>query len=1576
MKTRILALLLFVFALLSANAAVTLQMDLAFFGANPTTNRTVTLNPQTPFPGNTLYAYSDTNGIAYLSNCPSGLINGVIMAPPGRITFQVNILLADSGLINASNRLASGSSTTYPAGQVAWAIATSDQRYQLSGTTLSNTFYPLYSNPSNYLTLATNPKQTNGFTTIVFSNPAAFLPVSGTNGLIGFLQASNVAFYIYTNNPSNYVNQAQLTAATNGLTAGLTNGFASTNFVLSTVAIASNALSSASTTASNVLAAGIIGATNGIKSAAYSNSTAFILTNALPNLTNSFYPLFANPSNYISSFTNAVTASITNGFAGTNYVNASSAIVSNTLVSTGILISNGVMNNLTASNLQIQANIGATNTAEIARVTAQIDLTNSAIRSAMILTNTANLVITTNIFGVSTNYANTNAMRLIAASNAVVLITVSNNLANATNNFVVNTNGSATSLTLASNAYFGSPVAQTLQLNGTPYLGLTGAGNTGVNGTYGKQTSSIWTNFVNPNYTVILSGGIYYAQSNSVSLYAFASLPSTNGTIVSPGINPVPALTLGWTFNLNGGVFNGEFNSTNLNQKIIGYIAANAITNNSQQQITLFNTNNIYYGTLIGTNAVNSTNATYLGGLYYTNYVTFGSIGGGYLTNNNNIVISGEVAGSGTTNIVVNPTATFTNDVNSLAQAIATASTNGLITAGATNSLNSTNLYGTISNARLSSSVVTNGRPNVRLGGMNITDWTTYQTIQPSNSLSYIQFQNSALINLAVEGGDGVIDEGFFAATNGSIFLQTYNLVNSGLESFTLGTNGILSLSNAVYSGNALYLTNIPYAKIFSSTNGAFTSAVNAVDGSTNWAFRLTNTPAQSVVGSVTNAFISVNATNSQQSLIANVATNGATVSAGANVTVTPTINANGTTNYAIASIGGSVSYPFAATTATNGATVSAGDATIVVTPSANANGTTNYSLVANVAGGSATNAIALLNGFGTNTTLVTAKSITTSNLTLLTGLNANGLSVSNLAGVSPGFNSLWWGSFPISQRLGTFGENSSLGYWRSGDGLTNYQGSWMMSAFNTTALGDNGAFGFLNTFNGNVYIFHPNGLFQSPSISATYYSLNGKNLTNWSDAVVLSVTNTTAVSMLGLDALNRVTTNAVPGGGSIPSGLVTNNVAGVWTNLSGIIQTNPAAVNVFGGRTNFPTYFNVLSYGAVGDGVTDDTASISNAYAAANLKGGTVYFPAPLVSYKLTQTINITNNVRTLGDIAGVPWWWDTNIVKGSCIEFDTSNSVMFRVTSTLAQFENIAFLNTNTVYVSGCFVQQTNNITTMYYDHCFFEGGYNGIEHYGNSLSQVRGSIFSDQRHYGVYASNLFISDAGDWVIDGCLFQLSSGVNGVHVTRATAGIYLNSSGGVKISNTTMNSSYTNDIVFDCIPSPTTTSIILVTGCSLENYREDSILGLNNHSATWDYLTIAGNHFAGYNSTGYAVNLNNTGNYSYIGGNTVISSVAGCYRIANTTGVRFGDTANNLTSPLWVDGGGNTAVYDPITAFTTLSLTVTNNIKQIVNSGTNSFAAPITAPNLALAGITTNYPLTASTLTLYITNGIIYNIR
>ena len=62
---------------------------------------------------------------------------------------------------------------------------------------------------------------------------------------------------------------------------------------------------------------------------------------------------------------------------------------------------------------------------------------------------------------------------------------------------------------------------------------------------------------------------------------------------------------------------------------------------------------------------------------------------------------------------------------------------------------------------------------------------------------------------------------------------------------------------------------------------------------------------------------------------------------------------------------------------------------------------------------------------------------------------------------------------------------------------------------------------------------------------------------------------------------------------------------------------------------------FNVLDFGAVGDGITDDTAAIRNIIAVAALVGGTIYFPATGSYYKVTSAIILPGNANLIGEFS-----------------------------------------------------------------------------------------------------------------------------------------------------------------------------------------------------------------------------------------------------------------------------------------------------------------------------------------------------
>jgi hypothetical protein len=87
---------------------------------------------------------------------------------------------------------------------------------------------------------------------------------------------------------------------------------------------------------------------------------------------------------------------------------------------------------------------------------------------------------------------------------------------------------------------------------------------------------------------------------------------------------------------------------------------------------------------------------------------------------------------------------------------------------------------------------------------------------------------------------------------------------------------------------------------------------------------------------------------------------------------------------------------------------------------------------------------------------------------------------------------------------------------------------------------------------------------------------------------------------------------------------------------------------------TRFSDYLNVKDFGAVGDGVTDDTANVLQAVAAACSTGKNLYFPKG--NYKITQTIVITAPITIFGD--GGNNYWNPTPVTASSNEIQASST------------------------------------------------------------------------------------------------------------------------------------------------------------------------------------------------------------------------------------------------------------------------------------------------------------------------------
>lgn len=151
--------------------------------------------------------------------------------------------------------------------------------------------------------------------------------------------------------------------------------------------------------------------------------------------------------------------------------------------------------------------------------------------------------------------------------------------------------------------------------------------------------------------------------------------------------------------------------------------------------------------------------------------------------------------------------------------------------------------------------------------------------------------------------------------------------------------------------------------------------------------------------------------------------------------------------------------------------------------------------------------------------------------------------------------------------------------------------------------------------------------------------------------------------------------------------------LTGTATNANVVIY-DPAGVNAVSTtvQTKLRETVSVKDFGAVGDGVADDTTAIQNAINAVVTTSGVVYFPAGTYNYTPNATFNITisgDGLTLKGDIGR------------SFIKTDY-NGIVFNVDT---QFRTgVDFLGSDGLQIQGLYFENQNFATTNTNATCFY--------------------------------------------------------------------------------------------------------------------------------------------------------------------------------------------------------------------------------------------------------------------------------
>lgn len=252
-----------------------------------------------------------------------------------------------------------------------------------------------------------------------------------------------------------------------------------------------------------------------------------------------------------------------------------------------------------------------------------------------------------------------------------------------------------------------------------------------------------------------------------------------------------------------------------------------------------------------------------------------------------------------------------------------------------------------------------------------------------------------------------------------------------------------------------------------------------------------------------------------------------------------------------------------------------------------------------------------------------------------------------------------------------------------------------------------------------------------------------------------------------------------------------------------------------------------VKDFGAVGDGVADDTAEIQAAIDAYQGTGEAIHFPNG--TYLISSTLNITGTISLCGDSrygSSITWTSTTLVaISVACDEQVNFDRLTFAAPASATAGASIS--------LSGA---ATHNLFSSFED-CAFTQGY--IQIYASEAADwnIDNCYFSEYVNCGVYVEDTYNPDAGDSFIGGSTFASS--------VAASSGILQKSSGGLKVdANKIVGGGYGYRLQLPA--SGASTIDLILTGNSIENQISAGIyLQRPSGSLTFGNVVIAGNQIS-----------------------------------------------------------------------------------------------------------------------------------
>lgn len=266
--------------------------------------------------------------------------------------------------------------------------------------------------------------------------------------------------------------------------------------------------------------------------------------------------------------------------------------------------------------------------------------------------------------------------------------------------------------------------------------------------------------------------------------------------------------------------------------------------------------------------------------------------------------------------------------------------------------------------------------------------------------------------------------------------------------------------------------------------------------------------------------------------------------------------------------------------------------------------------------------------------------------------------------------------------------------------------------------------------------------------------------------------------------------------------------------------------------------FYNVMNYGAVGDGSTDDSAAI-NALIAIMPYGQTLFFPGGR-QYRINSSLAINKEMNVVGEGSR------SRLLTANNIHVFDFNSGSPSVYLDHVKFRDIGIQRTGTA-TSGSAIKLTRTFQARFHNVHTYDF-YNNIDINESFEWCITDCNFNGYWNAGLKLANSGSNaDRGDASIVGSYF--------IPVTRnCNYSIHQNNGGGLKIVNTKFNYGAGGQANYHYYYTGTeSTSDLMISNCSFENHILCAIrIGA---TATFRKVAITGNQLAlGNNSSKYII--------------------------------------------------------------------------------------------------------------------------